>query len=65
VEARDARRNVVARAATDPAGRFTMPVPRGTYDVRVSVDGVLPRCPDITVTSPNHRVLIVCDTGIR
>jgi hypothetical protein len=65
VEARDTERHVVARADTGPAGRFTMLVSRGTYRIHVLVSGVLPRCPDLTVTSPNHRVLILCDTGIR
>lgn len=58
---------VIARAPTDATGAYALTLRSGTFVIDVEVDGVLPRCPEQTVTVADRavRLDVSCDSGIR
>ena len=58
---------VVARAVTDASGNYVLTVRPGTYTIGVEIEGVLPRCPEqsVTVTDRAMRLDVSCDSGVR
>ena len=69
VHLRDAQGKVIASAVADAQGHYSMLVPAGNYEGRVSVQGgVFPRCPSVDTSvrlGQLARVDIVCDSGMR
>ncbi|HMC71479.1 MAG TPA: carboxypeptidase-like regulatory domain-containing protein [Mycobacteriales bacterium] len=68
VQAVDATGQLVASAATDGNGAYSLHVPGGSYTLHVNHDGQYPRCPDVPVTVSDGSMTkadIDCDTGIR
>ncbi len=59
----------VGEARLDSQGKFSVPVPLGTYTLHVRPDtGTFPACPDteaIAVEGETKVIQIDCDTGIR
>lgn len=68
VEARDSGGRLVGSVVLDPAGRYAMRLPVGSYTLHATGGGTFLRCPDIPVTveaGPPAIANITCDTGIR
>ena len=68
VTARNTSTGTLAVTHSDNLGRYTLPLPPGTYTVSASTGSPLPRCSATTATvtsSGAARTDIACDTGIR
>ena len=68
VTATNASTGAVAVTHSDSLGRYTLPLPAGTYAVSAATGSALPRCSPTTATVTSGgaaRADISCDTGIR
>jgi carboxypeptidase family protein len=68
VTATNTSTGTVASSHSDSLGRYTLPLPPGTYTVTATTGSAVPRCSPTTATVASGRAAradVTCDTGIR
>ena len=58
----------VAKTTATTDGSYTVIAPAGRYGLRVAVEGLYPRCPEVVVSIAKGQMAkadVVCDSGMR
>ncbi len=68
VELLDHKGKVVGKATTGDDGKFAINAKHGKYSLKVNVEAMYPKCPNVDVTIKRHAMTesnIACDSGMR
>ncbi len=68
VELLDRKGKLIGKATTGDDGKFTINAKHGKYMLKVNVEAMYPKCPNLDVTIKRHAMTdanISCDSGMR